>query len=59
LLLQTNTAVIMDQVLASRASKYIEKRLNETSAIIKPRLAADLSQALLAMGILPDTNLEV
>jgi len=59
LLLHTNTAAIMDQVLASRASKYIEKRLNETSAIIKPRSAVDLSQTLLAMGILPDTNLEV
>jgi len=58
-LLRVRTAAILDQVMASRAKDLLLSRLNETAAVVKPNAAAPLKEALLEMGILTDTRLEV
>ena len=58
-LLRVRTAAILDQVMATHAKDLILSRLNETAAVVKPNAAAPLKEALLEMGILADTRLEV
>jgi hypothetical protein len=58
-LLRVRSAVILDQLLASRASSTIVTRLNDTTAIVKTGSVGQLKEVLLDMGILADVRLEV
>ena len=58
-LLRVRSAKILDQLMASRAKRFIQIRLNETSAIVKAGSVEALKDALIDIGILADIKLEV
>jgi hypothetical protein len=59
ILLRVRSAKILDELMASRAKRFIQVRLNETSAIVKTGSVEALKNALMDIGILADIKLEV
>jgi hypothetical protein len=59
ILLRVRSAKILDELMASRAKRFIQVRLNETSAIVKIGSVEALKNALMDIGILADIKLEV
>ncbi|BBB49413.1 hypothetical protein [Pelolinea submarina] len=57
-LLRVRSAVILDQLLATRSGNTLT-RLNDTTAVVKSGSVQALKEALLDMGILADVRLEV